>query len=156
MRIFHSNESFLLASFLPPKKRGKMRGWVQNRPFSFEWNALIWIGRHCNNSWSKWPDWKYFSRSTTILRRTSKCLVTATLPTKSTAKRCQLVTTLAAASPNKTSSHPSSWSAPQPTWTFRELRLQVLTTTSSSTVDLTVIEIQWFTWRVYQRNIFGD
>ena len=23
------------------------RGWVQNRPFQFEWIALIWIGRHC-------------------------------------------------------------------------------------------------------------
>ena len=29
MRIFHPNESFLLASFLPPKKRGnRERGWV--------------------------------------------------------------------------------------------------------------------------------
>ena len=29
-------------------KRGSTeKGWVQNRPFSFEWKALIWIGHHC-------------------------------------------------------------------------------------------------------------
>ena len=32
------------------QKRGVTeRGWVQNRPFSFEWNALIWIGHHCTS-----------------------------------------------------------------------------------------------------------
>ena len=31
------------------QKRGATeKGWVQNRPFSFEWKALILIGRHCN------------------------------------------------------------------------------------------------------------
>ena len=42
------------ASCLPlsfHQKRGATeRGWVQNRPFSFEWKDLIWIGRHCSHS----------------------------------------------------------------------------------------------------------
>ena len=30
------------------QKRGAIeKGWVQLRPFSFEWNALIWIGVYC-------------------------------------------------------------------------------------------------------------
>ena len=55
MRIFHSNESFVLASFFPPKKRiniGRMgASWL----LSFEWKILIWIGgtavfcSHINN-----------------------------------------------------------------------------------------------------------
>ena len=37
--------SWLLLSF--QQKRGAIdRGWVPNRPFSFDWNALILIGRH--------------------------------------------------------------------------------------------------------------
>ena len=39
------------ASCLPlsfHQKRGATeRGWVQNRPFSFKWKTLIWIGCHC-------------------------------------------------------------------------------------------------------------
>ena len=27
--------------------------WVKNRPFSFEWNALIWIGGYCNGKWDR-------------------------------------------------------------------------------------------------------
>ena len=42
------------ASCLPlsfHQKRGATEGgWVQNRPFSFEWKTLIWIGRHCRNN----------------------------------------------------------------------------------------------------------
>jgi len=47
----YSNKNFsfkweLLACLFPStKKRGAIeRGWVQNRPFSFEWKACIWIG----------------------------------------------------------------------------------------------------------------
>ena len=43
---FFIRASCLLLSFY--QKRGATEsGWVQNRPFSFEWKALIWIGRHC-------------------------------------------------------------------------------------------------------------
>ena len=38
MIIFYSNESFLLESFLPPKRRATEKGWVQNRP-----SILIWV-----------------------------------------------------------------------------------------------------------------
>ena len=44
------------ASCLPlsfHQKRGATeKGWVRNWPFSFEWKALIWIGRHCSHSFS--------------------------------------------------------------------------------------------------------
>ena len=48
MRIFHSNESFVLASFLPPKKRGnreRMGARIGhshlNEKLSFEWDATV-------------------------------------------------------------------------------------------------------------------
>ena len=52
--VSYSNDNFFIqmnASCLSlsfHQKRGAIeRGWVQNRPFSFEWNALIRTGRHC-------------------------------------------------------------------------------------------------------------
>ena len=46
------------ASCLPisfhQKKRSKRQRWVQYRPFSFEWNALIWIGRQCKSGCKTW------------------------------------------------------------------------------------------------------
>ena len=49
----HENFSFkweLPACLFPSTKKGcnREREWVQNRPFSFERKALIWIGRHCS------------------------------------------------------------------------------------------------------------
>ena len=34
--------------FPSPKRRATERGWLENRPFSFQSKALLWIGRHCN------------------------------------------------------------------------------------------------------------
>ena len=45
-------------------KRGSTeKGWVQNRPFLFEWNALIWIGRHCTHHATKFDGISSFKSS---------------------------------------------------------------------------------------------
>ena len=41
--VFQMRASYL-GFYLPPKKWGNWErmAWVHNRPFSFEWNILIW------------------------------------------------------------------------------------------------------------------
>ena len=55
--VSYSNENFFgsiesLPFSFHQKREATKRGWMQKRPFTFEWNALIYIGYQCsgNNS----------------------------------------------------------------------------------------------------------